>query len=622
MTSPDEESNAESDAESNLARAEVTVDSLRIAVRQLWQHTARSRTTFVAALVFLVLATLAAVALPWAAIRVLDALAVGAELRSRLGLLTAIIAASAALSAVGSYLMMRAAEDAVVEARSRAGVSLIRMTVPAFSACTPGDLLTRYLADARAIRQIAMQSVVTLVTGVINIAGAIAFMVYLDWELFVVTAGAVAVPCLLLVIFMPRIRRATRDRQDIEGRLGGELERILGGFTTMKAAGAERFEIVRLHRQASAARSAGITAGVWNAFSTLTSSLAVQGAFLVVVAVGSVRVESGAMTVATLVGFLLYAMQLSAPVFQLTQSFAIFQAGRAAVERLGELDAFDAEALVGETMGEQNRAVRSETNNDPDRTLVEFRSVSVQYPGARGLALEDVSFVLPRTGLVAVVGPSGAGKSSLFRVIERFVDVESGEVFFDGRDVRSSRVDELRSEIALVEQENPLFDGTLRENLIYGIEPLPDAELMYALSTVGLGERFAEPASLDAQMGHRGASLSGGERQRVAIARGLLRGPKLLLLDESTSHLDAQSESIVNDVVASVAETLCVVVISHRASTARNAARIIVVSDGSIVDDGTHEELVAGGGWYATAMTGPDDDIESGDGQQLVSVTT
>jgi ATP-binding cassette subfamily C protein len=231
---------------------------------------------------------------------------------------------------------------------------------------------------------------------------------------------------------------------------------------------------------------------------------------------------------------------------------------------------------------------------------VTFENVTFRYREEPPDIHRGVSFDIPAGGMTAFVGPSGAGKTTVFSLIERFYEVESGRILLDGIDVRDWPIAELRAAIGYVEQDAPVLSGPLRENLLYGAPDATEDELREVVATARLDGLVAQlPEGLDTAVGHRGTKLSGGERQRVAIARALLRRPRLLLLDEATSQLDAVNEAALRDTIADVADRTTVLVVAHRLSTVAMADRIVVMDAGEVRAVGTHRELVEGDPLYA-----------------------
>jgi ATP-binding cassette subfamily C protein len=389
---------------------------------------------------------------------------------------------------------------------------------------------------------------------------------------------------------MPRIGRATRETQEAVGEMSAALERKFGAFRTVKASGAEEREGSRLHAGAVKAWRAGLRADLWQSVVGNTTELAVQFAFLAVLATGAAQVASHAISVGTMVAFLLYIMALMGPIGQLINAATQYQIGAAAITRVEEAGRLPAEP-------EQPPAPVA---RGAGPASVEFDDVRFRYRPDLPEVEHGVSFVIPPGGMTAFVGPSGAGKTTVFSLIERFYDPDSGVVLVDGTDTREWPLGELRAVIGYVEQDAPVLSGTLRENLAFGAPDATDEALAGVLDVTRLSPMVNKlPDGLETFVGHRGMRLSGGERQRIAIARALLRRPRLLLLDEATSQLDAINEAALRETVADVAKVITVLVVAHRLSTVTMADRIIVMDAGRVQAAGTHAELVAASPLYA-----------------------
>jgi ABC-type multidrug transport system fused ATPase/permease subunit len=305
--------------------------------------------------------------------------------------------------------------------------------------------------------------------------------------------------------------------------------------------------------------------------------------FLAVLGIGGARVASGAISVSTLVAFLLFLFYLIDPVSRLVEAASQYQVGSAAIARIVEAERLETETLT---------TPRGDAGTGP--ASVVFEDVTFRYRDDLPYVHHGVSFEVPGAGMTAFVGPSGAGKTTVFGLIERFYEASGGRILVDGRDVRDWPLADLRAAIGYVEQDAPVLAGTVRENLVFAAPDASEEQIRDVLVRTRLDavvERL--PDGLETVVGHRGSKLSGGERQRVAIARALLRRPRLLLLDEATSQLDAVNEMALRDVVAEVARDVTVLVVAHRLSTVTLADRIVVMDAGKVRAVGTHGELVA-----------------------------
>ncbi|MEU9346213.1 ABC transporter ATP-binding protein [Streptomyces sp. NPDC048278] len=529
--------------------------------------------------------------LPLVARGLIDDLSHDRSITGKLLAMAALVVANAGVGALGSYVLRRTAESVVLGARRTLSSYLLRLRITAVDRTEPGDLMARITSDTTLLREVTTDSLVALGTGGLTLVATVVMMGVVDPVLLAVTLVVIAAAGTVLGTIVPRINRASRRAQDAVGVMGASLERVLGALRTVKASGAEHREELALHEAAEESWRQSVRAAKWSAAAGNTAGLAMQLAFITVLAVGGARVATGAIGVGTLVAFLLYVFYLMQPIQQVVGAITQYQTGAGALARIQEALRLPAEPA-------SRPAELPSPGTEP--ASVAFTDVRFRYADDLPYVHHGVSFDVPARGMTAFVGPSGAGKTTVFSLIERFYDPESGTVAVDGRPVADWELPLLRSAIGYVEQDAPVLSGTLRDNLLLGNPAADEDAVTRVVKTTRLDGLVARlPQGLETLVGHRGTKLSGGERQRVAIARALLRRPRLLLLDEATSQLDAVNEAALRDTVADVARSTTVLVVAHRLSTVTMADRIVVMDAGRVRAVGTHRELVAADPLYA-----------------------
>jgi len=566
----------------------------RVGLRALLPYLKRHRRTLAVVAVLSLFSALAALAQPALVRSVLDAITTRRSVAGPVALLVVLLLGGAALGGLRDYLLQRTAEGLVLTTRLRLAGHLLSLPIAEYDRRRTGDLLSRVGADTTLLRAVVTSGLFEIVTGAVMVAGAIVAMAVLDPLLLGVALVGLTFGLVVAVSVSRRVRGLSEQAQARLGEMTSAVERAISAARTIRASGAERREAETVGHSAEEAYAAGMRVARLQAFVQPASAAAIQGAFLLVLGVGGARVAAGAITVGSLVAFILFLFFLVLPLGQALNAYTQLQTGLGALQRIEE---------VLELPGETDADVPRTPEVDPQAPAVVFDRVTFAYAGGDPV-LRDVSFDVPRGARIALVGPSGAGKSTTLALIERFYEVTGGRVLVDGVDVRDLPRDALRARLGYVEQEAPVLAGTLRDNLLLTAPKATDAQLLAALAEVNLAA-LAErtPEGLGAQVGEGGVLLSGGERQRLAIARALLADAPILLLDEPTSNLDARNEAALRQAIAAAAVRRTLIIVAHRLSTVVDSDRIVVLDGGRIVATGTHHELVESDPLYRELAT-------------------
>jgi ABC-type multidrug transport system fused ATPase/permease subunit len=520
--------------------------------------------------------------------------------------LIALVVFSGLLSGFQHYLLQRTGTSVVLSARRQLVRRMLRLPISEFDTRRTGDLVSRVGSDTTLLYAVITQGLVDAVGGALLFVGALVAMLVLDPVLLGLTVLVIAVSVVSVVALSGRVRVASRQQQEKVGDLAASVERAISAVRTVRASNATEREIAVIEKDAEGAWRMGITVAKISALVVPIAGIAMQVSFLVVLGVGGFRVASGAITIATLISFILFLFMMIMP---LGQAFGAINSVNQALGALGRIQ--EIISLPSESDGDAEVVPVAATVTD---AAISFEGVEFGYPEAAvkpstdpvtddgaepdeprdRTVLHGVSFTAERGRRTALVGPSGAGKSTILALIERFYDPTAGVVRLGGVDIRGIERTELRSQIGYVEQDAPVLAGTLRENLMLGTPDATDEQCVEVLRSVNLTEVLERnELGLSAPVGEDGIMLSGGERQRLAIARTLLAAPPILLLDESTSSLDGLNEQMLREAIDAVAENRTLIVIAHRLSTVVDSDQIVVLDHGRVVGVGTHSELVA-----------------------------
>lgn len=600
------------------ARRGDTAPGPRATFRQLLPFIFEHRPVLIVVAVLSVVGAVASLAQPLLVGRVITVVEAGQPLDGLVWALVALVVVSAIITGYQHYLLQRTGEGVVLSSRKRLVAKILHLPIAEFDTRRTGDLVSRVGSDTTMLRAVLTQGLVEAIGGVVTFVGALVAMLIIDPALLGLTVLVIAVAITTVTLLSARVREASRAAQEKVGDVAASVERAITSVRTIRAAGATEREIRDVEREAEGAWSMGVRVAKVSALIVPIAGIAMQVSFLVVLGVGGFRVASGAITVADLVAFILFLFMMILPLGQAFGAITSVNQALGALGRIQEIldlpdeDAHDRQlaaraVIVGaanEGLLPQAPAIEFDdvhfayaltrpsdpadpANESPDEHLPE-PDVTDRQPVLRG-----VTFRVPRGQRIALVGPSGAGKSTILALVERFYDPSVGTVRMGGLDLRSLERAELRAQIGYVEQDAPVLAGTIRDNLRLGSPDATDAECVHVLHAVNLATVLErDPAGLDAQVGENGIMLSGGERQRLAIARALLAAPPILLLDESTSSLDGVNERMMREAIDAVAAGRTLIVIAHRLSTVVDSDRIVVLDEGRVIGEGTHQELV------------------------------
>ncbi len=509
-----------------------------------------------------------------------------------LSALVLVAAAATLVQAATKYfstpVLIITAQRAIAEMRKSLHKHVMRLPISYFDTTQTGILISRVMNDADGLRNLLGMGLVRLGGGLLTSSLSLAVLFYLNWRMTTFILGVLVVFGGVLVIGFNYLRPLARERGEITARVTGRLAQSLAGVRIVKAYTAEKREELVFARGIhdlfrNIARALMAFAGL-GAFSTALFG----GISCLMLWLGGQAIFNGTMTLGDFVTYIFFTGMVALPVMEISD------VGTQIAEAFGGLDRI-----------RELRDVEPESSDEDDRKAMEilggevvFENVSFEYnPGVP--VLKNISFVAPAGSTTALVGSSGSGKSTLTSLVMSFNRPTSGHLRIDGQTIDEVKLRDYRSQIGIVLQDNFLFDGTIAENIAYS-RPRATREQILEASRIAHCHPFIESFAdgYDTVVGERGVRLSGGQRQRIAIARAILADPRILILDEATSNLDSESESLIQDGLKTLRQGRTTFVIAHRLSTIRSADQILVLEDGEVVEMGTHDQLLAKAGRY------------------------
>ena len=548
------------------------------------------------ALVALVITSAATLAIPYRFKVIIDKAFTGGADPAQIGhafqYLLMIVAILGLGTALRFYFVSWIGERVVADIRLKVQENLLRLSPGFYEVNSPKEISSRMTSDTAIIENVVGTTVSVALRNTLTGIGGIGFLVYLAPSLTLGLLIGIPLVIIPIVYFGRKIRAVSRSSQDRIADVGAYVTEVLSAMKIVQSFGQERRENERFASVVEGTFETARRRIMLRAAMTTVVILLVFGGVVLVMWRGALAVAAGEISGGTIAAFVLTGGLVAGALGALTEVYGDLLRGAGAASRLAELL---------EARPEIAPPARPERLPQPPRGSLSFRNVTFRYPARpETAALKDFTLEIEPGETIAIVGPSGAGKSTIFQLVERFYDPQAGTVRLDGVPLTAADPGEVRARIALVPQDGVLFSANARDNLRYGRWDATDEDIWQAARAAN-AESFlrALPQGLDTYLGEGGTQLSGGQQQRVAIARALLRDAPILLLDEATSALDAESEQLVQQALEGLMKDRTTLVIAHRLATVRAANRIVVLDEGRIVEQGTHEALTKAGGLYA-----------------------
>ena len=492
------------------------------------------------------------------------------------------------LGTIGGFLLRYVGESAVKTLRERLWTHLLHLPVGYFDSHNSGESSSRLVNDTSVIKDLVTSQFPNFVTGAIQLVGSMVILFWMDWKMAALMFSAVPLIALIMLPIGKIMSKLGRQLQAATANFNADASEKLAEIRLIKASNGEKSEQESGRRLITNIFSLGVKDAKVEAVLQPIMMTAMLGLFVGILGYGAVRVQAGTLTSGALVAFLLYLFNIIAPVTTFAMFFSQVQKAMGATERIQEILDTPSESFTAtETVNVEGQVLKAE-------------HITFSYNEERTI-LKDVSFEAKPNTVIAFAGPSGGVKSTIFALLERFYQPDSGMITIGGKPIQSLDLQAWRSQIGYVSQDSAVFAGSIRDNLQYGLDcTLSEDELWQGLS-LAYADQFVRdfPDQLETEMGERGVKLSGGQKQRIAIARAFLRNPKILMLDEATASLDSQSEEKVQRALDHLMEGRTTLVIAHRLSTIVDADQIYFIEKGAVTGNGRHTDLIATHPLYA-----------------------
>ena len=484
-------------------------------------------------------------------------------------------------SALSGLLLGIFGENVVSKLRKQLWQKLLKMPVKYFDDVKTGEISSRLVNDTSQVKDLLASTLPNAMTSFLQFVGALVIMLAMDWRMTLLMFVAVPLVILVMLPVMNQSRKIGRVRQDELAKFASDSTDVLGEVRLVKSSNGEEHELAKGNRRIDNLYHVGRKEALINSVMQPITNMLMMIMFLGILGYGVIRVMNGAMTMGALVSFLMYLFQIISPVVVISQLFNNMAKTSGATERIQQI------------LTEPEEFVADKDEKDIVSAPLKFENVDFTYEEGKPV-LQDVSFETQPNAVAAFAGPSGGGKSTIFSLIERFYQPTGGKILIGEENIENVDLAKWREQIGLVSQDAAVMPGTIRDNLTYGLRREVSDEEFWDALRMAYADGFVSEMEdqLETEIGERGIKLSGGQRQRIAIARAFLRDPKILMLDEATASLDAESEAMVQKALGDLMQGRTTLVIAHRLSTIVDADKIYFIENGTVSGAGTHQELL------------------------------
>ncbi|WP_059279898.1 ABC transporter ATP-binding protein [Staphylococcus epidermidis] len=548
----------------------------------------------IAAVIITSLGSLSGLLVPLFTGRLVDKFSVSIINWGMIAIFGSIFLVNALLSGIGLYLLSKIGEKIIYAIRSLLWEHIIQLKMPFFDKNESGQLMSRLTDDTKVINEFISQKLPNLLPSVLTLVGSLVMLFIMDWKLTLLTFITIPVFILIIVPLGRVMQKISTNTQSEIANFSGLLGRVLTEMRLVKVSNTERLELDNAHTNLKKIYRLGLKQAKISAVVQPISGVVMLLTIAIILGFGALEIGTGAITPGTLIAMIFYVIQLSMPLINLSTLVTDYKKAVGASSRIYE--------IMQEPIEPTEALSESKDVTIIDGELV-FEHVDFKYDVKK--ILEDVSFSIPQGEVSAFVGPSGSGKSTIFNLIERMYDIERGDIKYGNQSIFDIPLSKWRTKIGYVMQSNSMMSGTIRDNILYGINRKVDDEELIEYAKLANCHDFIMQfdEGYDTMVGERGLKLSGGQRQRIDIARSFVKNPDILLLDEATANLDSESELKIQEALETLMEGRTTVVIAHRLSTIKKAGQIVFIDKGEVTGKGTHHELMASHDKYRHFVT-------------------